>query len=199
MLGFTRVTNSFDARKHCDRRRYEYILPAFMFDPDFRGPGSPVPIGATGGPLILGASSAGASAALSAPSAEDTANRSADAADTRALNEGSRRDTEPAGQDIDADARAVQQPGDGGEAGPAEQLEPGPLQQGGCTQSVGEGADRQSDGGREERPSVRRSFQDGPAAAAAAEAAGCRQCRSQHTIKLCDALLRDSDCFSRLT
>ncbi|EIE26889.1 pseudouridine synthase, partial [Coccomyxa subellipsoidea C-169] len=30
VLGFTRVTNSFDARKHCDRRRYEYILPAFI-------------------------------------------------------------------------------------------------------------------------------------------------------------------------
>lgn len=32
VLGFTRVTNSFDARKHCDRRRYEYILPASAFD-----------------------------------------------------------------------------------------------------------------------------------------------------------------------
>ena len=33
MLGFARVTKSFDARRLCDRRRYEYILPAFAFDP----------------------------------------------------------------------------------------------------------------------------------------------------------------------
>lgn len=33
MLGFTRVTKSFEARRLCDRRRYEYILPAFAFDP----------------------------------------------------------------------------------------------------------------------------------------------------------------------
>jgi tRNA pseudouridine38-40 synthase len=31
VLGFTRVTNGFDARKHCDRRRYEYILPVSAF------------------------------------------------------------------------------------------------------------------------------------------------------------------------
>ena len=28
-----RVTNGFDARKLCDRRRYEYVAPAFVFDP----------------------------------------------------------------------------------------------------------------------------------------------------------------------
>lgn len=33
MFGFARVTNGFDARKHCDKRRYEYILPAWAFDP----------------------------------------------------------------------------------------------------------------------------------------------------------------------
>ena len=33
VLGYTRVTKSFDARRLCDRRRYEYILPAFAFDP----------------------------------------------------------------------------------------------------------------------------------------------------------------------
>ena len=33
VLGFTRVTKSFEARRLCDRRRYEYILPAFAFDP----------------------------------------------------------------------------------------------------------------------------------------------------------------------
>lgn len=33
MLGFSRVTKGFDARRLCDRRRYEYILPAFAFDP----------------------------------------------------------------------------------------------------------------------------------------------------------------------
>lgn len=31
-LGFRRVTAGFDARKSCDRRRYEYLLPAFAFD-----------------------------------------------------------------------------------------------------------------------------------------------------------------------
>ena len=33
VLGMRRVTNGFDARKLCDRRRYEYIAPAFVFDP----------------------------------------------------------------------------------------------------------------------------------------------------------------------
>ncbi len=33
VLGFTRVTKSFEARRLCDRRRYEYILPTFAFDP----------------------------------------------------------------------------------------------------------------------------------------------------------------------
>ncbi len=28
-----RVTGGFDARKMCDRRRYEYVAPAFVFDP----------------------------------------------------------------------------------------------------------------------------------------------------------------------
>mmetsp|Transcript_7541 Transcript_7541/g.22295 ORF Transcript_7541/g.22295 Transcript_7541/m.22295 type:complete len:555 (-) Transcript_7541:1169-2833(-) len=31
-VGFRRVTAGFDARKQCDRRRYEYLLPAFAFD-----------------------------------------------------------------------------------------------------------------------------------------------------------------------
>ena len=33
VLGMRRVTNGFDARKLCDKRRYEYVLPAFAFDP----------------------------------------------------------------------------------------------------------------------------------------------------------------------
>lgn len=33
VLGHRRVTKGFDARKACDKRRYEYILPAWMFDP----------------------------------------------------------------------------------------------------------------------------------------------------------------------
>lgn len=33
VLGFIRVTNSFSAKHLCDRRRYEYILPTFAFDP----------------------------------------------------------------------------------------------------------------------------------------------------------------------
>ncbi|GAB4822384.1 hypothetical protein N2152v2_009430 [Parachlorella kessleri] len=34
VFGFARATNGFDARKHCDKRRYEYILPAWAFDPE---------------------------------------------------------------------------------------------------------------------------------------------------------------------
>ena len=33
VLGYTKTTAGFDARKHCDKRRYEYILPAWAFDP----------------------------------------------------------------------------------------------------------------------------------------------------------------------
>lgn len=33
VLGAVRVVNGFDARKNCDRRRYEYLLPARAFDP----------------------------------------------------------------------------------------------------------------------------------------------------------------------
>jgi tRNA pseudouridine38-40 synthase len=34
VFGVARVTAGFDARKTCDRRRYEYILPEFAFDPN---------------------------------------------------------------------------------------------------------------------------------------------------------------------
>lgn len=34
ILGYRRVTVSFDARRYCDKRRYEYILPEFAFAPD---------------------------------------------------------------------------------------------------------------------------------------------------------------------
>lgn len=33
VMGVTRVTAGFDARKLCDRRRYEYIMPAWVFNP----------------------------------------------------------------------------------------------------------------------------------------------------------------------
>lgn len=33
VLGYTKTTAGFDARKHCDKRRYEYILPVWAFDP----------------------------------------------------------------------------------------------------------------------------------------------------------------------
>lgn len=33
VFGIHRVVKGFDSRKACDRRRYEYILPAWMFDP----------------------------------------------------------------------------------------------------------------------------------------------------------------------
>jgi tRNA U38,U39,U40 pseudouridine synthase TruA len=32
VLGASKVRNGFDARKSCDRRRYEYVLPEFAFD-----------------------------------------------------------------------------------------------------------------------------------------------------------------------
>ncbi len=34
VLGYTKTTAGFDARKHCDKRRYEYVLPAWAFDPN---------------------------------------------------------------------------------------------------------------------------------------------------------------------
>ena len=33
VLGASQVRSGFDARKSCDRRRYEYVLPEFAFDP----------------------------------------------------------------------------------------------------------------------------------------------------------------------
>jgi tRNA pseudouridine38-40 synthase len=50
VLGYRRVTKSFEARRLCDRRRYEYILPAFAFDPACcRGEEAlPVHVGAAG-------------------------------------------------------------------------------------------------------------------------------------------------------
>ena len=33
LLGYNRTVKGFDARKSCDRRRYEYIFPEWMFDP----------------------------------------------------------------------------------------------------------------------------------------------------------------------
>lgn len=33
VFGVQRATEGFDARKFCDKRRYEYILPAWVFDP----------------------------------------------------------------------------------------------------------------------------------------------------------------------
>ncbi|KAK8916079.1 putative tRNA pseudouridine synthase [Platanthera zijinensis] len=34
ILGFKRVTSSFNAKKFCDRRRYVYLLPVFALDPN---------------------------------------------------------------------------------------------------------------------------------------------------------------------
>ncbi|KAG6554487.1 hypothetical protein Mapa_003865 [Marchantia paleacea] len=34
VLGYKRVTPSFDAKQNCVRRRYEYVLPVYVFDPD---------------------------------------------------------------------------------------------------------------------------------------------------------------------
>eukprot|EP00878_Enallax_costatus_P017892 GHUV01018804.1.p1 GENE.GHUV01018804.1~~GHUV01018804.1.p1 ORF type:complete len:472 (+),score=148.98 GHUV01018804.1:87-1418(+) len=33
VFGVQRTTDGFDARKYCDKRKYEYILPAWVFDP----------------------------------------------------------------------------------------------------------------------------------------------------------------------
>ncbi len=34
VYGHHRCIEGFDARKYCDRRRYEYVLPAWVFDPE---------------------------------------------------------------------------------------------------------------------------------------------------------------------
>lgn len=39
VLGYQRVVRGFDARKTCDRRRYEYIFPAWVFDPSVQSVG----------------------------------------------------------------------------------------------------------------------------------------------------------------
>ena len=36
--GMTGTMPSFDARKMCDRRRYEYLLPMWALDPEVRMP-----------------------------------------------------------------------------------------------------------------------------------------------------------------
>ena len=36
VLGYNRTVKGFDARKACDRRRYEYIFPEWMFDPSLQ-------------------------------------------------------------------------------------------------------------------------------------------------------------------
>lgn len=33
IMGAVRVVNGFDARRNCDRRRYEYLLPSCAFNP----------------------------------------------------------------------------------------------------------------------------------------------------------------------
>lgn len=42
VLGYKRVTNGFDSRKHCDKRRYEYILPAWALAPSEKQPAAAV-------------------------------------------------------------------------------------------------------------------------------------------------------------
>jgi tRNA pseudouridine38-40 synthase len=37
VYGYRRAVKGFDARKACDKRRYEYILPVWMFDPKMEG------------------------------------------------------------------------------------------------------------------------------------------------------------------
>lgn len=33
VFGYTRVTSNFDAKRMCDKRRYEYLVPVFAFNP----------------------------------------------------------------------------------------------------------------------------------------------------------------------
>ncbi len=194
MLGFTRVTNSFDARKHCDRRRYEYILPAFMFDRAFQAAQTPTPIGAAGGPLVLGS---GATADTE-PASEPAQDSSAAGPGAIAVQEGATsRDScgdmsaalgAAAGQSLDAGTASepAQIPdGNGAPAGSAEQQGESSELAGGQSADTAQnegvpGSESRAEGGtagQEERPFVRRSTIDGAAAAAAAEAAGSRQCR----------------------
>jgi len=41
VFGVQRTTEGFDARKFCDKRKYEYILPAWAFDPQAAAHGRP--------------------------------------------------------------------------------------------------------------------------------------------------------------
>lgn len=195
VLGFTRVTNSFDARKHCDRRRYEYILPAFMFDPAFRAAETNTPIGAAGGPLVLGPGTSTGAQPGSDPAQEPAAAApSADAAlDAATSKDGSGNAEGDAGTAAGSDegTGAAPEPAQlseehSGHAPKAQQQESAQQQEPAGSRSADTGQSEQAPDGnaqakasasaQDERPSVRRSAADGAAAAAAAEAAGSRQC-----------------------
>lgn len=74
VYGWRRVTEGFDARKWCDRRRYEYVLPAWVFDRElFTRPLLPEDAATTAG-RSLAANPDAASAALSSAAHSVTLN-----------------------------------------------------------------------------------------------------------------------------
>jgi len=94
VLGFERVTKGFDARLQCDRRRYEYILPAAAFRPDPAAkpavsPGAPGAAQGGGGGADAPAAAAGGNSACAEVAGEappesgglDTLDRAAAAGD----------------------------------------------------------------------------------------------------------------------
>jgi tRNA U38,U39,U40 pseudouridine synthase TruA len=48
VFGVQRATEGFDARKFCDKRKYEYILPAWVFDPIVCSHGRPATAAGSG-------------------------------------------------------------------------------------------------------------------------------------------------------
>ena len=93
VFGYSRVTNGFDSRKHCDKRRYEYVLPEWAFDPR-RG--------------------VGRSAALAASRSESAAAEAAAAGDEQ---------QQTAAADADQQQQQQQQPTEAATAQPQEQAD----------------------------------------------------------------------------
>jgi tRNA U38,U39,U40 pseudouridine synthase TruA len=66
VFGVQRATEGFDARKFCDKRKYEYILPAWVFDPTVCSHGRPAAAAGSGSSSSHTALQAVAAAVLAA-------------------------------------------------------------------------------------------------------------------------------------
>lgn len=74
VYGWRRVTEGFDARKWCDRRRYEYVLPAWVFDRELFTRPLLAEDAAAGAGQTLAANPSSASAAISSAAQSSTLN-----------------------------------------------------------------------------------------------------------------------------